>query len=125
MNSGLNTPSSSCRSVLFFPESTDIAHISHTIRAKDCVDGDINIGPYCAIDSISKVVAVSDFDNRYVLGFQYNGSLRWKCEVEGGPRGLMKMGNELLVSDNYGQEICAISVDSGKFFYYPYCSKYL
>jgi hypothetical protein len=27
MNSGLNTPSSSCRSVLFFPESTDIAHI--------------------------------------------------------------------------------------------------
>jgi hypothetical protein len=26
----------------------------------------------------------------------------------------MKMGNELLVSDNYGQEICAISVDSGK-----------
>lgn len=86
----------------------------HTIRAKDCVEGNINIGPYCAIDSVSKVVAVSDFDNRYVLGFQYNGSLRWKCEVEGGPRGLMKMGNEFLVSDNYGQEICAISVDSGK-----------
>lgn len=85
----------------------------HEINPKGGVDGDIAIGTYCQIDATNRVVAVSDFDNRHVLCYNFNGSLKWRCEIEGGPRGLLKIGKEFFVSDNYGQEICAISIDSG------------
>lgn len=85
----------------------------HVIKPQDCV-GEITLGPYCQISAKHNAVAVSDFDNRMIYCFNFKGSLKWKCSVEGGPRGLIKVGNDFIVSDNYGQEICAISVESGK-----------
>lgn len=86
----------------------------HVIKVKGSDNEEIDIGPYCQIDNMHQVVAVSDFDNRFVRCYNFNGSLKWKCEVAGGPRGLLKIGNDLIVSDNYGQEICAITIDTGK-----------